>query len=420
MSGRLPYQQWLALMAEALGMDKAEFAGLSNADRRDLLAAASGLDYEAFKSLPDSVAQVEAIRKHSGGQDWHVKRNEDKLPPKEAKGKSKAENGEEGDDGETKTEAQAEGEGDGEGEGQACGAPQEDDPAVKLSGLNSFLAPYVQAIVDKALAEGGGGSRNGYFEVKLPEMDSIKIEGHAHPKFGEVLTLAALGLPVMLVGPAGTGKTTLGRQVAEALQRPFGSVSCTAGMSEGELVGKLLPNENGGFEYRPSQFVTLYENGGVYLVDEIDAADPNVLLKVNQSIGSVAGGGLWHNDLRHKSPEVRQHKEFVLIAAANTFGTGAGAQYVGRNQLDAATLDRFAVVEIDYDVDFEGKIGDAETCKWLWSIRKKANEARLRRVVSTRAIQRCTMMKAAGMKQDAIKRMFFASWSQDERAKVEA
>jgi hypothetical protein len=49
-----------------------------------------------------------------------------------------------------------------------------------------------------------------------------------------------------------------------------------------------------------------------------------------------------------------------VCAAANTYGTGADALYVGRNQLDAATLDRFYVVEMDYDRKLEAKLAPEE------------------------------------------------------------
>jgi hypothetical protein len=53
---------------------------------------------------------------------------------------------------------------------------------------------------------------------------------------------------------------------------------------------------------------------------------------------------------------IARHENFVPLFLANTYGQGANATYVGRNQLDAATLDRFAVVEYDYDEAWEGKI----------------------------------------------------------------
>lgn len=468
MKTKLPYGDWLNLMADALGFPREEFKAMSVNDRRDLLATAAGMPWGQFINLPNSVAQVEAIEKTSGkatvkdggiasqsfkkkadggeaevtakgsGSDNSKKeKTGDKVISQgggdgdnggEAEGETEAsgEGGAEGRPGGKGGEAQGNGrgEGAGEAEGEGEGAPQEDDPTVTLGGLTSWLSPIVEKLVEERLkgfqppeASGGGGSVS-RVKITLPDLSERTIEGHVHPKFEHVLKLAALGLPIMLVGPAGTGKTTLGAQVAKALGRPFGSLSCTAGMSEGEIVGKLLPGADGGFRYHHSQFVTLYEGGGVFLFDEIDAADPNVLLKVNQSIGSVQGGGRWFNDLRSQKPEVNQHKDFVLIAAANTFGTGAGAQYVGRNQLDAATLDRFEVVEIDYDKDFEAAVGDDEVVRWLWDVRTKTQAAKLRRVVSTRSVQRATMKKDAGWSLDQIKADFFASWSRDEVAKV--
>ena len=447
MASKLPYGDWVNLMAEACGFERKAFKDMDFKDRRDLLVAASGMTWEAFSALPDATAQVEAIRKHSGGKievrsgkqrgesrDNSRTKADDEVVEGDGDGSGEAE-GQDGEgepsegeaDGEAEGDAQGEGEGEGEGEAEPEQAPKPeespDDPTVTLKGLANAFGPVIQAMVKAAVAEAAEafeGEPRERIEIKLPKGETRQIEGHVHPKFKEGLELAVLGFPVMFVGPAGTGKTTMARQIAQALGRPFGSVSCTAGMSEGELVGKLLPGEGGNFHYRPSQFVKLYEGGGIFLVDEIDAADPNVLLKVNQSIGSVRGGGLWHNDLRHENPEVHQHKDFVLLAAANTFGTGSGAQYVGRNQLDAATLDRFEVVKVDYDTEFEAKVGDPEVCKWLWAVRKRTMDAKLRRVVSTRAIERASLRKASGKSMKDLENGFFASWSKDERAKVEA
>jgi cobaltochelatase CobS len=50
---------------------------------------------------------------------------------------------------------------------------------------------------------------------------------------------------------------------------------------------------------------------------------------------------------------VKRHPDFVTVACANTFGGGATSQYVGRNPIDAATLDRFFFVTIPYDEGLE-------------------------------------------------------------------
>lgn len=103
-----------------------------------------------------------------------------------------------------------------------------------------------------------------------------------------------------------------------------------------------------------TQFREAYENGGVFLLDEVDASDPDALTASNSALSN--GMAAFPDAL------VRKHEDFVAIAAGNTFGSGADRQYVGRNQLDAATLDRFTVFEVDYDEMLELEIsGECRT-----------------------------------------------------------
>lgn len=339
---KLPMDQWLDLMADTVGMSRGQFRSLPYKDRCDLLAAAAGMPYPQFMELgktKDATAQAEAIRKHSGKAVTPPPVKAPPLPKGEAEAVKDGEAGEEPAEpaegqGEGEAEAEAEGAG-GEGEG---GEGEEDpDPTVTLKGLASFLEPFVQRMVEERLkdVQDEAGPARQVIEVKLPDLKEVrKLKGHVHPLFERVLKLAAMGLPIMLVGPAGTGKTTMARMVADALGRPFGSVSCTAGMSEGELVGKLLPNETGGFSYRTSQFVTLYEGGGVFLVDEMDAADPNVLLKVNQSIGTVRGSGSTLSTLtveRSSKRATSDHLPSSSAARAMSCGLEAGSSTIRSN-----------------------------------------------------------------------------------------
>ena len=120
-----------------------------------------------------------------------------------------------------------------------------------------------------------------------------------------------------------------------------------------------------------SQFVEFYEEGGLFLLDEIDAADANVLLVINQAL---ANGHLPLPN-RITNPQAKRHSDFVLIAAANTFGNDANRMYVGRNQLDESTLDRFRIgqVVMDYDRELEKSIlADSDLLQRLWTIRRKA------------------------------------------------
>lgn len=254
-------------------------------------------------------------------------------------------------------------------------------------------------------------------EVVRPDGETWKPDGHVRAEFADILVSASVGLNILLVGPAGCGKTHLGHQVAEALGRGFASISCTAGMSESALTGWMLPSDGGAFEYVPSDFVTMYENGGVFLFDEIDAADPNTLLFINQALAN----GSFYLPQRRGSTKVARHPEFVCIAAANTFGTGANMTYAGRERLDEATLDRFraGTVLLDYDTTFERKAVDPDLLAWGWATRKRIAENRLTRVMSTRFLLDATKLLKAGRTFDAIKNTYFAGWKADERKKVE-
>ena len=254
--------------------------------------------------------------------------------------------------------------------------------------------------------------------VKVADRPAVNLDGKVHEKFAEILDLAAQRMEILMVGPAGCGKSHLAEQIAIALGLRFGSISCSAGMSEGQITGRLIPTGDGGrFEYQRSQFVEFYEEGGVFLLDEIDAADANVLLVINQAL---ANGHLPVPN-RVGKPQATRHPDFVLIAAANTFGNGANRMYVGRNQLDESTLDRFRIgqVVMDYDQELEKSIlSDSDLLARLWSIRLKAADCQLRRVVSTRFMAKAATMQAAGWTSKKIIGQLVCGWTQDERSKA--
>ena len=161
-----------------------------------------------------------------------------------------------------------------------------------------------------------------------------KVKGVFPSYFALIVKLASIRQNVLMVGPSGSGKTFLASKVAEALELSFAFVSCSAGMSEGNLAGRLLPIEVGGrFVYVPAPFVDAYENGGVFLFDEIDSADANTLTFIN---AALANGHL-SLPQRPDKPVAARHEDFVCLAAANTLGHGASRIYAGRNQLDGAT-----------------------------------------------------------------------------------
>ena len=146
------------------------------------------------------------------------------------------------------------------------------------------IADKLELVVKAALA---AAPKQTFVQPVMGE--AKKVKGLTHAAFQRVYTLASLRQNVLLVGPAGCGKTQLAEQVADALGLPFSFLSGSAGMSESQLQGWLLPvTEGGAFSYVPSSFVTAYETGGVFLLDEIDAADENLLLVINAALANGA------------------------------------------------------------------------------------------------------------------------------------
>ncbi|GAB3272892.1 hypothetical protein GCM10027347_44870 [Larkinella harenae] len=209
-------------------------------------------------------------------------------------------------------------------------------------------------------------------EVKLGDKEAKEVKGKTHKEFKNLLQHAAIRDNVMLVGPAGSGKTTVCQQVAEALELAFYCKSVCAQTSKAELLGYCDANGN----YVTTEFRKAFEDGGLFVLDEVDAGNPNVIAVLNSALANEY--------CAFADKMVKKHEDFVLIACANTFGLGADRQYVGRNQLDAATLDRFSVIEFAYDETLERDLAPNKWfCNFTQKLRKELVAERV--VISPRA-----------------------------------
>jgi len=255
-------------------------------------------------------------------------------------------------------------------------------------------------------------------EVKVGNQRLKKMNDVLPPQFQQLVELAAVRQNIMMVGPSGSGKTFLASKVAEAMSMKFSSISCSVGMSESQLTGYMLPTGAGGkFEYHASDFVNTYENGGVFLLDEMDAADENTLIIINKALAN----GSFTVPQRVKNPEVKRHKDFVCLAAMNTLGTGEDMVYTGRNALDGATLDRFRAgfVFVDYDDNVEAQLVDPDVLAWGRAIRQVIRRDKLERIMSTRVMLDFSKLKEVhGWDRDKWNKSYFADWSQSEKIRV--
>lgn len=197
--------------------------------------------------------------------------------------------------------------------------------------------------------------------------------GFYHEKFNQILRQTELDEPIMLIGPAGSGKNVAVSQVAEALGLHMYYTNNAS--NEFKLTGFI----DAGGNYRDTEFYKAFKNGGLFFLDEIDNSDPSALIVINSAL---ANG---YMAFPHET--IDRHPNFRIIAAANTWGKGADLQYVGRNALDAATLDRFDNIFFDYDRHLEECLYPSEeVLKFMWSFREAVLKTKIPHVVSTRGI----------------------------------
>lgn len=207
-------------------------------------------------------------------------------------------------------------------------------------------------------------------------------KGIQHEKFETILKFVANNEPVFLTGPAGSGKNVICKQVAEALGLNFYFTNAVT--QEYKLTGFTDAMGN----YQETQFYKAFTQGGVFMLDEMDASIPEVLVILNAAIANR------YFDFPAPIGYVEAHPDFRVVAAGNTTGQGANFEYVGRNQLDGASLDRFAIIKVDYSKAIENAVsaGNIEIADFCRDFRRAAMKAGLNIIVSYRAIGRLAKM----------------------------
>jgi hypothetical protein len=221
-------------------------------------------------------------------------------------------------------------------------------------------------------------------ELKRPATEPKKIDGIFHKEFERVLNYIYNELNVYIYGPAGTGKTQIAEQVAQALGLEYSAISVCAQSSKIDFLGYM--DATG--KYISTEFRKRYENGGIFLIDEIDNGNPNILAVLN---AALANGQMAFPD-----GMIKAHSDFRCIAAANTFGTGATEQYIGRNPIDAATQNRFLKVFVGYDNELEARIYGNEAFDIVSNCRKNL-EGQTGWVLSMRDVSRVSKLLSSGM-----------------------
>lgn len=212
-----------------------------------------------------------------------------------------------------------------------------------------------------------------------------KLEETTHEKFDTIFQFILADEPVMLVGPAGSGKNHIVQQIAKLANLPFYFTNAVT--QEFKLTGFI----DAMGKYHETEFYKAFKDGGIFMLDEMDASIPEVLIILNAAISN--------RYFDFPNGRINAHPDFRIIAAGNTFGQGASMQYVGRNQLDGASLNRFAIIEIGYSQRIENAItNDTELIDFIRDFRNACDTAGINHIVSYRELIRCNKMLQSSLK----------------------
>lgn len=242
-----------------------------------------------------------------------------------------------------------------------------------------------------------GGSKDAVTETKSDEIPR-------HYAWGTLMSFLKASTPDVpiqpyLFGEAGTGKTYTSGLAAAELGMEFRTESCSVGGTEVDFFG--FTDANGA--YHRTAFRDVWENGGMFLCDELDKASPYVLSKLNAAFASKAGQSVEFPD-----GPVKRHPDCIIIGAGNTDMRGGTERFHTSQPIDAATMTRFAFIEWGFDHDFEFTLVAPKHRQWVkrvHSVRKAVNDTANHGAnvnVSPRAILMGASMRDAGIPQNVI------------------
>ena len=228
-------------------------------------------------------------------------------------------------------------------------------------------------------------------EIRIPDRPAYETKEVLHKDFDRIVSMMMDNESIYLCGPAGTGKSYLAQQVANALNLEYYYTNSVTD----DVQIKGFVDANG--RYHETQFYNAFVNGGVFLLDELDASIPEALVLLNNALAN--------GYFSFPNGKAKAHKDFHCIAAGNTFGTGADNEYTGRYQLDASSMDRFALIRVDYDERIEKAMcnDDSILVEFAHDFRKAVNQCGISCLCTYRAIKRLYKFSAYMDKADAIR-----------------
>ena len=137
---------------------------------------------------------------------------------------------------------------------------------------------------------------------------------------------------IMLLGDTGLGKTTALKIAAYRLQMPYFPVNLNGGTTAEDLLGAWVPDPSGGFRWQDGVLTHFMRVGGLFVTEEINAANPEILFAFHSVLDDHKRVVLSSKD----GEVVTAHPDFSFAATMNP-------NFAGTQELNKALADRFEV-----------------------------------------------------------------------------
>jgi hypothetical protein len=157
---------------------------------------------------------------------------------------------------------------------------------------------------------------------------------------GPLADLCRLGIPTILTGAPGTGKSEITREVAASVGRPYFRLACSDGLTENHAIGRRDVRE-GQTTWSDGPIVNAAKHGWHLCLDELGAAQPAVLAVLHDLLATK----------RMHLPVTGEHitsDPSLWITATSNWLASSRSDITHEQPISAPIVDRCAVLSVTF------------------------------------------------------------------------